>query len=424
MKNAYDVIVCGAGIAGMAMALALGKKGIKTALVSPKYQAKANLGQQYHPRIYAISLASQQLLDSLGIWSMLPSERLTAVQSMHVFGDLDGAINLDAYSAAHTQLAWIVESGEIEFALQNALRFVGVPWIDASVESMQRHTKHAISVSAKSAPATSTRSRSHAVAAEDSSKLMSIKTSTGETYSADLLIGADGANSVLRQSSGIKHQARSYEASGQVAQLNIELPHNNTAYQWFSEEGILAFLPLPDTDDGHQVSMVWSAPDAIVQENKRLSPEELQRILPLRLAQLSRGQLGAISLRSPLFSFPLTLEQSDWVSEGVALIGDAAHRVHPLAGQGLNLGLGDVAYLSQLLADKASYRSYGDLRLLQRYQRARIPAMTEMKIATDGLFRLFHLRSPGLAIVRNLGMQLSDKIPPLKRFLIQKATGL
>lgn len=396
MKNAYDVIVCGAGIAGMAMALALGKKGIKVALLAPKYQAKANLGQQYHPRIYAISLASQQLLENLGVWAMLPSERLTAVQSMQVFGDLDGAINLDAYSAAHTQLAWIVESGEIEAALQNALRFVGVPWIDASVESMQGPI----------------------------AKVMSVSTTTGDTYSADLLIGADGANSVLRQSSGIQHRARSYEAAGQVAQLNVELPHQNTAYQWFTEEGILAFLPLPDTDDGHQVSMVWSAPNAIVQENKNLSPEELQRILPLRLAQLSRGQLGEVSLRSPLLSFPLTLEQSDWVSEGVALIGDAAHRVHPLAGQGLNLGLGDVATLSQLLAEKESFRAYGDLRLLQRYQRARIPAMVEMKMATDGLFRLFNQRSPALAMVRNLGMQLSDKIPPLKRFLIQKATGL
>lgn len=433
MNKSYEVIVGGAGIAGMSMALALKKKGIDVAIIAPKYQAKANLGQQYHPRIYAISLASQQLFESLGIWSMLPSERLTAVQAMQVFGDLDGAIHLNAYSSAQNQLAWIVESGEIEAALQNALRFLSVPWIDASIQDMKRTevatsqasgNLHTRSTTGSTAARTGLSLKSGSGNDAFAQKPMRVIASNGEHYQAELLIGADGAGSVLRQASGIKHQARSYEASGLVAQLNVELPHQNSAYQWFTDEGILAFLPLPDTDDGHQVSMVWSAPDAIAQTMKQLPADELARELPLRLAQLSRGHLGEVSLRSPMFSFPLTIEQTDWVAPGVALVGDAAHRLHPLAGQGLNLGLGDVASLSQILAEKESFRSYGDLRVLQRYQRARIPAMLEMKMATDGLFRLFHQRLPGLAIVRNLGMRLSDKLPPLKRFLIQKATGL
>lgn len=395
MSKRYDVIVCGAGVSGMAMAMALAKKRIATAMIAPKYQAKANLGQQYHPRIYAISLASQKLLLDLDIWQMLPEKRLTAVKSMRVFGDLEGEINLDSYSAMQTPLAWIVESGEIEAALQNALRFLGVDWIDGTVQGFQRSAEN-----------------------------MTVTLNNGDRYQADLLIGADGANSVLRQAAGIKHQVRPYDASGLVAQLTVEKPHENVAYQWFTDEGILAFLPLPDTDEGHQVSMVWSAPDAIAQELSALAPEELARILPLRLASLSRVSLGEVQLRSPMFSFPLTMEQTDWVAEGIALIGDAAHRLHPLAGQGLNLGLGDVASLSELLAQKESFRRYGDLRVLQRYQRARIPAMLEMKMATDGLFRLFNRATPTLALVRNLGMRVCNKVPSLKRLLMHRASGL
>lgn len=394
-----EVIVCGAGIVGMTMVLALLKKGIKPVLIAPKYVAQANLGEAYHPRIYAISLASQQLLNELGIWSWLPNQRLVAVDKMQIQGDHAGFIELSAEQGELSELAWIVESGEIESALQKALAFYGVQWIDDKVVDSLRGN------------------------AEEQS-VQQIVLASGDMWQAPLVIAADGASSTIRQKAGIWHQAKSYESKGLVAQLTVEKPHHNTAFQWFTDEGVLAFLPLPDTQDGHQVSMVWSAPNIIAKELEQLSFAELSEALRKRIGHLSQDVLGKLTLRSPMYGFALTVEKSGLVAPNVALIGDAAHRVHPLAGQGLNLGLADVASLSTILAAKEPFRSMGDLRVLERYQRDRSVPVASMRWVTDGLHTLFSSELEPVKAIRNLGMDVVAKLPFIKEFLIRKASGV
>lgn len=393
IKNlSYDVVVCGAGIAGMAAALQLAKNQIKVAILAPQIQPRHNLGEQYHPRIYAISLASQNFLESLGVWQMMPAERRNPVRQMEVHGDLDGVIVLDAQESQMLELAYIVESGEIENALYNALKVYGVPWIDDTFKSFEQWQGQ-------------------------------IECGSGQIIKAKLLIGADGARSTVRQACSIRHDFKAYGDTGLVAQLNVEKPHLDTAVQWFGDFGVLAFLPLPDTQDGHQVSMVWSAPQHVAAKYQAMSPEELAERLPPALQAIAQRRLGELSLRSPMFGFPLTFESSGMIGPSVALVGDAAHRVHPLAGQGLNLGLGDVETLCKILIERESVRDINDLRLLQRYRNQRAEAIFNMRFATDGLYRLFAIRSPMVAMARNAGLKVVDKMPFLKKYFVRSAAG-
>ena len=393
IKNlSYDVVVCGAGIAGMAAALQLAKNQIKVAILAPQIQPRHNLGEQYHPRIYAISLASQNFLESLGVWQMMPAERRNPVRQMEVHGDLDGVIVLDAQESQMLELAYIVESGEIENALYNALKVYGVPWIDDTFKSFEQWQRQ-------------------------------IECGSGQIIKAKLLIGADGARSTVRQACSIRHDFKAYGDTGLVAQLNVEKPHLDTAVQWFGDFGVLAFLPLPDTQDGHQVSMVWSAPQHVAAKYQAMSPEELAERLPPALQAIAQRRLGELSLRSPMFGFPLTFESSGMIGPSVALVGDAAHRVHPLAGQGLNLGLGDVETLCKILIERESVRDINDLRILQRYRNQRAEAIFNMRFATDGLYRLFAIRSPMVAMARNAGLKVVDKMPFLKKYFVRSAAG-
>ena len=388
----YDVVVCGAGIVGMAAALQLAKNQFKVAILAPKTQVQHSLGEQYHPRIYAISLASQQFLESLGIWSMMPDERRNPVRQMEVHGDLDGVIVLDANQSQMLELAYIVESGEIENALFNALKVYGVPWVDDKFKSYEQWAGQ-------------------------------IDCESGQQLQTKLLIGADGARSTVRQTCSIRLESKAYGDKGLVAQLTVEKPHLDTAIQWFGDFGVLAFLPLPDTSDGHQVSMVWSAPQHIAAKYQAMSPEELAQRLPAALNAIAQRRRGEVKLRSRMFGFPLTLESSGMVGPGVALVGDAAHRVHPLAGQGLNLGLGDVETLCDVLIERESVRDLNDWRLLQRYKHRRAEAIFNMRFATDGLYRLFAINSPMVAMARNTGLKLVDKMSFLKRYLVRSAAG-
>lgn len=413
--NHADILVCGAGIVGMAMALALLKKGFKPVIVAPKYSAQSNLGEVYHARIYAISHASQQLLDDLGIWSWLPAQRLISVEKMQIQGDQAGSLMLSADHAEVSALAWIVESGEIEAALQKALSFYGVQWIDDKViESCTVRLASSFK-----------ESNTHTVKGNTTSvQYQQVTTASGLVWQTPLVIAADGTNSVIRQKAGIWHQAKSYDSKALVAQFTVEKPHHNTAFQWFTDEGVLAFLPLPDTQEGHQISMVWSAPNDIAATLEKLPYVELAEVLKKRVGHLSQDVLGELTLRSPMHGFALTLEKSGMVAPNVALVGDAAHRIHPLAGQGLNLGLADVLSLSTILANKESFRSVGDVRVLERYQRERSVPVAYMRWATDGLYHLFNSQLEPIRVVRNLGMDIIAKLPFIKEFLIKKASGV
>ncbi|ETD69889.1 ubiquinone biosynthesis hydroxylase UbiH [Pelistega indica] len=400
MSNNSQILVSGAGIVGLSMALSLLKQGLPVKMLAPNIKAKANLGEQYHPRIYAISLASQQFLQKLGVWRVLPTERLVAVEHMQIQGDASGLMTLSANTSTSDQLAWIVESGELEYALQQAVNFHGLEWIDDKAKQLQY----------KRSP--------------DNKLAIDVTTEKGQVLSANLLISAEGMNSVIRQQAGIWHKVKSYHAKGLVAQFTVEKPHQNTAYQWFTNEGVLAFLPLPDTKDGHQISMVWSTDSTTANELLNLTVDNLADVLRKRVGHLSQDTLGQLILRSPMYGFDLSLEKSGLVSHGVALIGDAAHRVHPLAGQGLNLGLGDVESLSRILKEKEPYREFGDSRVLQRYQRERSEPLAHMRWITDGLQQLFTRQELPLQFIRNVGLDAIDNLPFIKEFLVRKASGL
>lgn len=388
--NKESVVVCGAGIVGLACALGLARGGFGVTLIGPRPASPPPEVDVYCPRVYAISAASQQFLADLGVWSMLDSTRLTPVEGMEVYGDANGCVTLQAWQAAQTTLAWIVESSELERVLQQAVRVYGIRWQSESFRERQA---------------------------------AAVVTESGQRFAADLLIGADGASSPVRHAAGISTRSRPYGDIGLVVHLTSDLPHQQTALQWFTADGVLALLPMPDTADGHQVSMVWSMPQALAKALQDLPEPQRNGDLQARLQAVTGGRLGHLQVRSPLFGFPLFLEQSTMIAPGVALVGDAAHRIHPLAGQGLNLGLADVQELLRVLGEKEAYRSVADYRVLQRYRRARAEPVLAMRVATDGLHRLFSAQSAPVAWARNVGMQCVDRLPFIKRFLIAGASG-
>lgn len=388
--NKHEILVCGGGIAGLATALGLARKGFDAALLGPA-PPRPNLGaDEYHPRVYAISLASRRLLESLGVWQMLDARRVTPVETMEIHGDTGGMVTLDAWQATQDTLAWIIEAGEMERVLQQAIQVYGLRWWQEKFTHMEGR-----------------------VACTDN----------GRRLGFDLLVGADGASSPVRRAAGIFHDSRPYGDSGVVVHLDAELPHQNTAIQWFTGDSILALLPMPDTAGGHQLSMVWCLPQQSATDFMSMEASARADFLEARLAATTGGRLGRLRLRSMPFAFPLFLERSGMVAPGVALVSDAAHRVHPLAGQGLNLGLGDVQELLRVLSGKESYRSVGDDRVLNRYRRARARPLLAMSVATDGLHRLFAMQAAPVVAVRNLGMQAVDRLPMVKRFLIGGAAG-
>ncbi|MFT0849479.1 FAD-dependent monooxygenase [Achromobacter sp. F4_2707] len=384
------ILVCGSGVAGLATALGLARKGFNVELLGPP-PPRPPLGQDdYHPRVYAISQSSRSLLESLGVWQMMEARRVTPVEAMEVHGDAAGMVMLNAWQASQDALAWIVESGEMERVLQQAIQVYGLRWWQEKFTHLEGRV---------------------------------VCTESGRRLPFDLLVGADGARSPVRHSAGIFHESRPYGDSGVVAHLDAELPHQNVAVQWFTGDSILALLPMPDTANGHQVSMVWSLPEQAANELMAMEPEARADFLEKRLAAATGGRWGRLKLRSTPFAFPLFLERSGMIGPGIALVSDAAHRVHPLAGQGLNLGLGDVQELLNILSNKESYRSVGDERVLKRYRRARAQPILAMSVATDGLHRLFASQAAPVVALRNLGMQAVDRLPMIKRFLIGGAAG-
>lgn len=383
------IVVCGTGIVGLATALGFARRGERVTLLGPKRRFETAHPEVFHARVYAISPATQGFLSALGVWDLLDVRRLTQVEAMEIHGDADGLLNLNAWQTAQTELAWIVESLEIERVLTQAVQMYGVPWVPEKFASY--------------APG-------------------QIVTDQGRTLHAELFVAADGAQSALRAAAGVPVKVQPYGATGLVAHFTARLPHQGTALQWFTPEGVLALLPMPTTSEGPQVSMVWSAKEALANEVLAMSASEQAHYLNARLNEMTASRLGALTMRSALHGFPLSLNQSPMIAEGLALAGDAAHRVHPLAGQGLNLGLGDVQALVDTIAGRESFRSPGDALLLRRYRRVRAEPVLAMRLVTDGLFRLFNAQQAPVAWLRNVGMNAVEKLPFIKRHLIAGAS--
>jgi 2-octaprenyl-6-methoxyphenol hydroxylase len=378
----YQVVVVGAGLVGAATALALGRRGLRVALIERQPPQVAS--DAWDARIYAISPANQRFLEALGAWQRMDAGRVQPVFRMDVAGDTSGALRLDAYEAGVSHLAAIVESGRLQHALWQAIEADGnvARYCPAVIESLARE-------------GTFTR----------------LTLAGGAVLEAELVVGADGAASRIREWAGLASTLTPYGQSGVVANFECERPHRGTAFQWFFDSDILAWLPLP----GNRMSMVWSTRTAHADELVALDAESLTN----KVRAAGHDRLGALRLVTPAAAFPLRLIRvAATVAPGVALVGDAAHGVHPLSGQGVNLGFGDAEALVDVLAQHRRTR-LGDTRVLQVYARQRAEPVQRMQALTHGLHHLF--ADDRVVWLRNAGMRLVDHLPPLKAVLVREA---
>jgi len=379
----YQVVIVGAGLVGTAAALALGRQGVRVALV--ERQPSLTPTDTWDTRIYAISPAPQRFLERIGAWQRLDADRIQPVYRMDVTGDARGTIRLDAYESGVSHLATILESGRLQHALWQAIEADGNVALHcpAAIESLDRD-------------GASTR----------------LTLADGTTLEADLVVGADGAASRIREWAGLTSTLTPYGQSGVVANFECERPHRGTAFQWFFDSDILAWLPL----GGNRMSMVWSTRTAHAGELLALDGVALAD----KVRAAGRDRLGELRLLTPAAAFPLRLIRVDAVvAPGVALIGDAAHGVHPLAGQGVNLGFGDAEILVDVLARRPARSYCGDVRVLQRYARERAEPVRRMQALTHGMHHLFADTRAGW--LRNAGMRIVDHLPPVKVVLVREA---
>ncbi len=392
----FDAVVVGRGAVGAAAALGLSQAGLKVGWIGPASRpAPESAG--WDARVFALSPGTRELLRSLRVWDAMPAARIAPVYDMRVYAGQRAdspELHLDAYSGRVDALAWIVENRTLSRTLDDALRFAGVASIDDAVAALK---------------------------VEDGPQgVATLTLASGRTVGARFVVAADGADSTLRALAGIEPRIRDYGQRGVVANFDATLPHGDTAYQWFGPElGVLALLPLPaDSPERGRASMVWSAPDALAGELLALSPEALAE----RVGQASHGTLGTLATITPAQAFPLRLIRVPrLVAPRMVLVGDAAHAMHPLAGQGMNVGFGDVAELLAVLRGREPYRDLGDPLLWRRYERARREAVSLMQDATDGLQRVFGPLPEPLAGLRDLGWRVVARTDWLRRRMIAQA---
>lgn len=390
-EAAFEVAVVGGALVGAALARALGT-GLRVALISqePRPPAIDAAAMDFDARVYAVSPANAEFLGRLGAWGAIPEARKTPVRAMRVYGD-DGEslIEFDAYRSGCSELAWIVEDRWLQDALWRGL------------ESQDGLTFfHAAAV--KALAISETRA--------------SLRLADGRELSAKLVVGADGARSPVREQAGIVSETQSYAQTAVVANFSCDRPHRNVAYQWFQGGAVLALLPL----SGDRVSMVWSIGDAAAA--RLLTLED--GALAAQVAAASHHAVGELALITPPRGFALQrLTARRLIVPRVALAGDAAHVIHPLAGQGANLGLQDARLLAAAICGREPGRDPGDQRLLRRYERSRAEDILAMRTTVHGLYRLFDARGAGVSRLRNAGLNLADRLPVLKNLLMRHAMG-
>ena len=370
--STYDVCIRGNGPVGRSLALALASQGLRVALQSGPAEAPSAQGDL---RTYALNAGSVALFQTLRVWDALPADARTAVLDMRVLGDASpgrapAALHFSAYEQCVDTLAWIVDAAELEAVLASAVRFA--PHITV--------TEHPVA--------------------------------------APLTVVAEGKDAASRQALGVKMDAQAYGHSAVAARLRADVPHAGLARQWFRSPDILALLPFDRPSAGHSYGLVWSVPQERAHNLLAMAPEAFEAAL----AEATGGEAGALSLCGARAAWPLRIARAQRVcGPGWALVGDAAHVVHPLAGQGLNLGLADVQALAAVMAEREAWRSLGDEKLLRRYARRRHLPTLAMAGVTDSLWSLFAHESALVREVRHRGLQVMERLGPLKKALTAHA---
>jgi 2-polyprenyl-6-methoxyphenol hydroxylase-like FAD-dependent oxidoreductase len=366
--QAFDVQVSGAGIVGKSLALSLAGLGLSVALRS----RPAPVAAASDVRAYALGPAAITLLERLKVWDALAADARTAVHDMVVRGDAgDAELEFSAWQQRVAELAVITDAVALDQELDNALRFAAhVTRVDADVPA--------------------------ALVAHCEGRAAAVATL--------------GAATLFERSD--------YGQRAVAARLVATLPHRHTARQWFRSPDVLALLPFDRPEPGRSYALVWSLPSERADALLAMDATAFERAL----VAAAGADVGTLALASERASWPLAvIAASEWSGPGWVLVGDAAHVVHPLAGQGLNLGLADVAALTTVIAGREPWRGVGDERLLRRYGRQRAAPTWAMRQITDGLLRLFATPSAPIRELRNNGMSLVNRVPPLKRWLTARA---
>lgn len=384
--NSFDVCVRGRGAVGQALALSLARLGLRVALAAPPAGHGAAMLSNADVRTYALGARSVALLERLRVWEALRAARpcaATRVIGMEVAGDGGGGLAFSAWQQQVRELAWIVDAAALERELANALRFA--PHV----------------------------------------------TMTDSAVPAALTAWCDGRDGAAREALGIELRRLDYGQSAIAARLLCDRPHQGIARQWFRSPDVLALLPFDTDPEGapHGYGLVWSLPEARAEALMALDEagfeQALAQALDASLPTPGAGHPGRLALAGPRVAWPLRLAHAGrWHGPGWVLLGDAAHVVHPLAGQGLNLGLADVDTLARVIDEarqREPWRALGDERLLARYARERAAPTWLMERVTDGLLQLFAQENAPLKELRNRGMSLVNHLPPLKRWLAGRA---
>jgi ubiquinone biosynthesis UbiH/UbiF/VisC/COQ6 family hydroxylase len=390
-----DVTIVGAGLVGLAATVALAQAGYQVVLIDSQTQQRLRYpADDWDQRIYAISPNNMQWLSQLGIWPLMDKNRITEMQAMEIWGDTTSQpLTLHAEDVNADSLGFIVE----ERLLKDAL----LQWIEASDVCML--TGH------------------ECLAIKSSLQQTLLTLDNQQTIESTLLLAADGANSWVRQQLDIGVQHKDYEQTAIVANFLTEKSHKHIARQWFTHDamgrgGVLAWLPLPE----NKISIVWSAPTANAEALMKLALD----VFANEVMRAGNGSLGAMSPIGKPASFPLVLKQANQsVASSVILIGDAAHRVHPMAGQGVNLGFRDVIDLLDLLESKHTYQPINDKALLKQYARVRKSDLLKMVSLTNGLYHLFESPHSVVKHVRNWGLSATNQ-QAIKKILIANAISL
>jgi 2-octaprenyl-6-methoxyphenol hydroxylase len=398
-----DVAIVGAGLVGSTLALALGGAGFRVALID-REPPGVQTADAYDGRASAIALGSKRVLASLGVWDRLAPDAGPILDIRVSDGPSRLFLHYDHREVSDEALGYIVENRHLRRALAAAL--AGCPAVarraGVAVDAIERPT-----------------GERPTGAAANTADVARLTVSDGSAIAARLVVGADGRGSRVRAAAGIPITAWRYPQTAIVCSVRHDRPHHAVAHERFLPAGPFALLPLRDP---HHASIVWTESETKVGAMLALDDAVLSREMTRRFGD----SLGALAIAGARWTWPLGLHHAErYVDARLVLVGDAAHGIHPIAGQGLNLGLRDVAALAEVLVDQRRLGlDIGDALGLERYQRWRRPDNVALLIATDGLNRLFTVDAAPVRLVRDLGLAAVDRLPPLKKLFMRHAMGL